>query len=72
MPVKLTGQKWTVMAAQSASPPRRCYRRRLATNSHANPLWGEVELMWKRKLIKAVLTMIFTVLMAVLLTIKAC
>ena len=34
--------------------------------------WGEVVRMWKEKLFKAVLTVIFAVVMAMLLTIEAC
>ena len=33
---------------------------------------GEVVRMWKRKLLKALLTVIFTVITAILLTTKAC
>ena len=34
--------------------------------------WGEVVRMWKEKLFKAVLTVIFAVVTALLLTIEAC
>ena len=34
--------------------------------------WGEVVRMWKEKLFKAVLTVIFAVVTALLLTIDAC
>ena len=53
------------------APPRRCYIWRSA-HFLADMIREEVVRMWKRKLLKALLTVIFAVMTAILLTTKAC
>jgi len=77
MPANQVGQEgpslgWCPTTGPAAhAPPWRCYIWRSA-HFLADMIREEVVRMWKRKLLKALLTVIFTVMTAILLTTKAC